>query len=261
VAGLSDLVMFHGRHDHEFIAHSHDVVTAILVTAGAVEIDIDGTGHRVGAGQLVVIGAHQVHAARPIDAHGWAMRSLHLPLGLLAEGDGSHGNARGAVSFAEPVDRSVGPAASSFRELHGCSEREEREPQQADLGRSLVHWFLENIAAFGPQAPWRDPVDVRLERARHILAGALFENMLLARVAEEVGLSVYSLIRHFKEGYGFSPHAWRMQARASAAAKLLRSNESLAHVAGSCGFADQPHLTRVFKRVYGVTPGQYSLMH
>jgi AraC-like DNA-binding protein len=124
-----------------------------------------------------------------------------------------------------------------------------------------VRWFAENIDSFGPQPPRHGPIDIRLERARHILGNALFENMMLDSVADEVGLSIYSLIRFFKETYGFSPHAWRIQARANEAAKLLRNQESLADVAGTCGFADQSHLTRIFKKVFGVTPGQYSLIH
>jgi hypothetical protein len=61
--------------------------------------------------------------------------------------------------------------------------------------------------------------------------------------------------------YGTSPHAWRMQARANAAAKCLRDKVALSEAAGSCGFFDQAHMSRVFKKVFGVTPGQCSHMH
>lgn len=83
VPGFPDAVMFHGRHDHEFIAHAHDVATVIVVTRGAVQIKIENRTYRVEAGQLVLIGAHQVHAARPATPAGWEMRSMHLPPHLL----------------------------------------------------------------------------------------------------------------------------------------------------------------------------------
>jgi AraC-like DNA-binding protein len=75
-----------------------------------------------------------------------------------------------------------------------------------------------------------------------------------------VGLTSWSLIRRFSDAYGISPHHWRMQARANAAARRICAQERLADVALCCGFVDQSHLARVFKRVYGVTPGQYSSM-
>ena len=89
----------------------------------------------------------------------------------------------------------------------------------------------------------------------------VFENMPMEGIAEEVGLSTFTLIRRFKSEYGTSPHAWRMQARANAAAKCLRDKVPLCEAAASCGFFDQAHMSRVFKKVFGVTPGQYSHTH
>ena len=39
--------------------------------------------------------------------------------------------------------------------------------------------------------------------------------------------------------------------------RLLRQGEPLVATASACGFADQSHLTRLFKARLGVTPGQY----
>ena len=38
---------------------------------------------------------------------------------------------------------------------------------------------------------------------------------------------------------------------------VLRQGEPISGVAFACGFADQSHLTRVFKRHFGLTPGAY----
>jgi AraC-like DNA-binding protein len=46
--------------------------------------------------------------------------------------------------------------------------------------------------------------------------------------------------------------------RIARARALLAGGASPAAVAADCGFADQPHLTRTFKRVVGVTPARYA---
>jgi AraC-like DNA-binding protein len=136
---------------------------------------------------------------------------------------------------------------SLFLDLHRGSEVDQPKVQQADHFRSFVTWFRDNIDAFGPRTHTHRLVDRQLGRARDLIADAVFKNTLIDSIAEEVGLSAYALIRRFKKVYGISPHAWRMQARANAAARLLSDNAPLADVAGSCGFADQSHMSRIFK--------------
>ena len=256
----TDVVMFHGAHDQEFIPHTHDVMTAILVTAGTVNVTIDRVIRRVEAGQMVLIGAHQVQSAYPIDGNSWEIRSLHFPPSLLVKHDDAWRKAKGVISFANPVCGNPSPDVALFYDLHRASETTELVTQQELLLQSLIQWFSENTDSFEPRMPWIGHSDVRLERARHILASTLFERTMLESVAEQVGFSTHSLIRRFKERYGLSPHAWRMQARAGEAAKLLIEANSISNVAMGCGFSDQSHLTRIFKKVYGVTPGEYSLM-
>jgi AraC-like DNA-binding protein len=49
-----------------------------------------------------------------------------------------------------------------------------------------------------------------------------------------------------------------MQARAALARSMIRRGQSLADATIECGFADQSHMTRMFSRKYGVTPGAYA---
>ena len=62
----------------------------------------------------------------------------------------------------------------------------------------------------------------------------------------------------FTQSVGLSPITYRTSLRVEEAKALLRRGRPLAHVAYDVGFADQAHLTRLFKRYVGVvTPGQY----
>jgi AraC-like DNA-binding protein len=69
--------------------------------------------------------------------------------------------------------------------------------------------------------------------------------------------SPFHLVRCFTDVVGMPPHAYLTQVRANRARALLLSGEGLSGVAYRCGFCDQSHLTRTFKRLFGVTPGSY----
>ena len=82
--------------------------------------------------------------------------------------------------------------------------------------------------------------------------------MRLAELAAVAGLSRFELARTFRAQVGLPPHAFQLDLRVRRARALLAGGEPPAAVAAACGFADQSHLHRVFKRAVGVTPGRYA---
>jgi AraC family transcriptional regulator len=61
---------------------------------------------------------------------------------------------------------------------------------------------------------------------------------------------------------GKAPHQYLMQMRIDRAKRLLsETDRSIAEVAFACGFANQEHLTRLFKRSCGVTPAGFRKVH
>jgi AraC-like DNA-binding protein len=76
-------------------------------------------------------------------------------------------------------------------------------------------------------------------------------------MARMTGLSKYQVLRRFERAYGLPPHAWLLRQRAERARTLIRSGLSLAQAAASAGFSDQSHMTRIFVRQFGFTPGAW----
>ncbi|WP_235512290.1 helix-turn-helix transcriptional regulator [Achromobacter sp. Root565] len=64
-----------------------------------------------------------------------------------------------------------------------------------------------------------------------------------------------TLVKQFARRYGLPPQAWLRNWRVARARVLLRAGLPLADAAQAVGFADQAHLTRVFKQIYGSPPG------
>ena len=55
-----------------------------------------------------------------------------------------------------------------------------------------------------------------------------------------------------------TPHAYQTHLRVRHARILLRTGVPIAHAAVEVGFYDQAHLTRHFKRIVGIPPGQFT---
>jgi AraC family transcriptional regulator len=72
-------------------------------------------------------------------------------------------------------------------------------------------------------------------------------------------LSVYHFARQFKAVAGLPPHQYVIARRIERAKQLLQEGTdlSLAEVAAHADFSDQSHFTYHFKRIAGVTPGQF----
>ena len=93
---------------------------------------------------------------------------------------------------------------------------------------------------------------------RDYLSANLTAPVSTATLAERSGLTESHFIRAFHHEFGLPPHAYHMRLRLAEASKLLARGDSVSTVAYDCGFADQSHLSRKFKEVYGVAPGEWA---
>lgn len=95
-------------------------------------------------------------------------------------------------------------------------------------------------------------------RAKEFIEGHLAENLSLADLARECALSVAQFARSFKRSTGKAPYQFLTERRIERARDLLLHTElPLADVAVCCGFADQSHFTKKFRRVVGMSPGSF----
>jgi transcriptional regulator GlxA family with amidase domain len=75
----------------------------------------------------------------------------------------------------------------------------------------------------------------------------------LARLAR---LSLFHFCRAFRDSFGESPHSYVTRRRVERAQGLmLTTNAPLGQIAAECGFTDQAHLSRLFRKIVGESPG------
>ncbi|MGO9852079.1 MAG: helix-turn-helix transcriptional regulator [Steroidobacteraceae bacterium] len=90
----------------------------------------------------------------------------------------------------------------------------------------------------------------------------MWANSAIEALASHAGLSVHHFARAFKQRVGVPPHRYLLEQRIQKAAELLKATEEpLASIALSVGFADQSHFSRSFHWLEGQTSSQFRRAH
>jgi AraC-like DNA-binding protein len=112
----------------------------------------------------------------------------------------------------------------------------------------LLDDLLLSRATHGPQP------SPEVSHAWHLLVRC-GGNSTISEIAREVGWSHKHLITRFKQQIGVAPHMAARLVRLFMVWRHLDDEQSWAHIAAECGYADQAHLIREFRRFTGTTPG------
>jgi len=126
-----------------------------------------------------------------------------------------------------------------------------RDGTQPPLRTWMQASFLEVRESTAVVRPGDSPVNRAVDHMRD----HLHEPLDLDGIAQAIGTSRRSLIRHFKRDLDRTPGEVLRSLRIETAVHQLKStNTPIAAIAAECGFSDQSHLTKRIKDVMGATP-------
>jgi AraC family transcriptional regulator len=118
------------------------------------------------------------------------------------------------------------------------ADRTSPQPSKKGVRQGLAPWQVRSVLA---HIEANLPVSIR--------------NKDLAVVAR---LSEFHFNVAFRRSIGRSPHVYVVRRRMELAQGLMLStNKTLSEIAVECGFADQPHFTRLFRRIVGESPAAW----
>ncbi|MCW8274660.1 AraC family transcriptional regulator [Pseudomonas sp. PCH199] len=255
-APLTGVELLSARYiEHRFAPHVHDGYVIGMIMAGAQRYRYRGAEHLAGSGTLV-INPDELHTGHKGTEDGWLYRAFYPDSGqilsLLAELELSthHLPAFGATLYRDP------DLVNGFCQLHRLLESPATALQQQTTWRELMLSLLQRHAAVAEAGkPGKEHRAVTL--AKELLHAKLAAPPSLEELATAVNLSPFHFARVFRRATGMPPHTWLMQQRIARARALLKGGCLPLEVATQLGFADQSHLSRQFKQVYGVGPGAY----
>jgi AraC-like DNA-binding protein len=135
------------------------------------------------------------------------------------------------------------------------------DPQSGEVEQqSLLRTYLRSLferAGTRVAEPQGTRCEIALERIRSLIQERHAERLTLDGFATETGFSKFYLERSFHERFGLPIHQYLKKVRVSRALDMLRSGVRPSVVSKKVGFADQPHMTRVFRDELGVTPRRF----
>ena len=244
---------FHGQG---FAPHRHDTYAIGVTLSGVQTFQYRGRTHASLPGKVIVLHPDELHDGAAGTEDGLRYRMLYLPPERLIE---AAGGASGLPFVRNPV-----LADDDFRQcLAEALDDLDAEPQEL-----LLDDLLERLSS----SLWRHADSCSRNQSAGGLAREsvlrsrdyLRENSSRLVSSEELetvsGLDRYSTARQFRRLLGTSPHRYLVMRRLDRAKTLMSKGGSLADVAADAGFADQAHLTRHFKKTFGMTPGRWTAL-
>lgn len=253
-----DVELLHAYYvQHAYPRHSHDYYVLSLIERGRQSFTHKGTKYRTPPGGLILINPGVVHTGEAADTQGFELRALYPSIPLM-ETAAFELTGRRSLPFFKEVLVEQRWATSSLSSLHrailagaGMLECESRMlwlmtqliKRYADVGSRDRHLGKEKSA---------------VQQVRQYIEEHFAESVSLHTLAQLVSFSPYYLLRAFQAEVGMPPYSYLESMRIRHTQRLIKAGKPLADVAAEVGFSSQSHMTRQFKKIIGVTPGQYA---
>jgi len=243
---------------HTFPRHTHETYAIGVIEKGAQATCYKGATHIAATGEICLVNPGEVHTGFSPDESGWTYRVFYPDAPLLQRVAGEiAGRPVGLPYFSSPVirDRRLASEILSFLKL--LEESRDMLERESLLLSVLADMIRRHADAGGGRR-----IDGRkggrgVRRALEYLDARFTGNISLSELACTADMSEFHLLRQFRAEVGLPPHAYLVQKRIDYARTLLSRGLPIVQVSLEAGFADQSHFTRRFRKIVGITPGQY----
>ena len=246
---LDNLEIFSaGNYCQDFPPHFHEQLCITLVHSGVESTVIDNESHYTPSGAFSLTSSEVIHSNPNRNLGSYSFLTYYLSPDLAKYLLGRDAFDFRHLSIEHPILFSDLSRWTSLINAPGSSYKELTDL----LSRLLLHCRQfkksENSLPY-TGSWWQDAtgfIDANLDR-----------KITLGLLSAKLGMDPYRLIRTFRKEKGHTPVQYVLSRKITQSKKLLRSGLSIVDTALSTGFYDQSHYTNFFKRVTGVTPGQF----
>jgi AraC-like DNA-binding protein len=229
-----------------FEPHRHDTYAIGVTTAGVQTFRYRGSRRVCLPGQVHVLHPDELHDGAAGTDDGFAYRILYIAPELVRDALGG----RALPFVADPVQKPTPMIAGLLADID--------EPIGELACAEIAAAVADCLVALSGGRDRRPKIDLDgVERVRDHLAAHARERTPASTLEAIADTDRFTIARHFRRAFGTSPDRYRTLRRLALARAAIESGQSLARAAADAGFADQSHMTRQFKRTYGLTPAHW----
>ena len=252
---LKNIDFLHGLNiTHDYPRHLHREYCIELVLRGTETTFCRGSSYKAFPGSLLLINPEEVHSTKSVGTEYKVIKISPQALGLIT----SKVFGRDAVTLYFPKLVIHDPLVfllllKLYSKLQqNLSFLEQESELVATIGLLIKRQSKDHLTL----APARKE-SRHIKLIRDYIGDRYAENISLSELSSLANLSPYYLLRAFHRQVGLPPHEYQTQVRIAHARKFLSEGQAISATALRTGFCDQSHFARNFKRIVGMTPGQY----
>ena len=254
-----DVEFLHAQYvQHAYPRHSHDYYVVSLIERGRQSFSHQGAKHTTPPGGVILINPGEVHTGEAVDKRGFVLRSIYPTISNMQMAIRELTGHDQALPFFAHVRVDHPATAKNILSLHKALSQYTSSIEC----ESRFIWTLTQLIKHHAEIPFseRKPGNENsaVQKALSYIEDCFAQDVSLNELAQSVALSPYYFLRVFRAKVGMPPHAYLESVRIRHAQRLIRTGKPLAEVAIELGFNSQSHMTHGFKKIIGVTPGQYA---
>ena len=258
---LGGLEILNAEYEKQnFSRHSHEGYTIGVIEHGAQRFYRTGGHHVAPQDTIILVNADEVHSGHSASEGGWAYRAMYpVPEQLAKISKDLNLPSYGAPYFPNAVVEDP-ELANQIRLVFNTIDASDNRLLRETL---MYGMFVKLISKHGKSTltpKLEGKVQRQLLLVKEFLDDFPQADVSLEELSNLAALSPYHLVRSFQKEFGLPPHAYQIQARLRFSRQLLKQGHTISETAQECGFHDQSHFHRHFKRANGYTPGQYIKM-
>ncbi len=246
---------------HHFEKHTHDTYSIGLMLSGYSHFMRENKKEILYDEKIFLANPEEVHnCERGTECEKWVYANIYPSAELMGDLYEELGGERSKIPVFPKACIESPHLAHDLQRLFGkIISGNEKLDLESELVDILSRLIIENAASSGKRLASFESISPKeiAKVLEYIESCEDIGKIGVNELAQIAGFSRFHFIRTFQKTVGMTPYAYASQIKVIRARNMLLSGNPISDTAFESGFSDQAHMTREFKKIFGVTPGKF----